>query len=182
MVNSLSSFISSSSRPTSSLFCLRRYILEGASCTYIMSGSSVSSSGRPIVGLFKTCAGSGWFVDADVNCNFANSSAISSGVGCIVRLVVNAVPAVSAGNTGGGAGGGAVGNPAIGSFGPKVCNVNCPVGVVANCACVGCESFPRKNADLLKKFRSKTVSPSVPVHGCRIPSELADTTCASQRR
>jgi len=25
----------------------------------------------------------------------------------------------------------------IGKFGPKVCNVNCPVGVVANCACVG---------------------------------------------
>jgi len=45
-----------------------------------------------------------------------------------------------------------------------------------------CSSFPRKNADLLKKFRSKTVSPSVPVHGCRIPSKLADTTCASQRR
>jgi len=44
------------------------------------------------------------------------------------------------------------------------------------------QSFPRKNADLLKKFRSKTESHSVPVHGCRISPDLADITCASQER
>ena len=50
---------------------------------------------------------------------------------------VNAAPAVPAGNNWGCGGGGAVGNPVIGKFGPNVCNVNCPVCVAANCACVG---------------------------------------------
>jgi len=66
-----------------------------------------------------------------------NCLAKSSGVGKGVATEVNAAPKFVTGNTGGGGGRGAVGNPAIGRFGPKVCNVNCPVGVAANCANVG---------------------------------------------
>jgi len=43
-------------------------------------------------------------------------------------------------------------------------------------------SFPRKNADRLKKIDTRARKPSDLEHGCRIPPELADITCASQGR
>ena len=43
-------------------------------------------------------------------------------------------------------------------------------------------SFPRKNADRLKKIGTRTRKLSDLEHGCRIPPELADITCASQGR
>ena len=54
---------------------------------------------------------------AAANCNFANSSANSSAVGCIVGLDVSAAPAVPAGNTGVCAGCGVVTNPGMFGFG-----------------------------------------------------------------
>ena len=41
-------------------------------------------------------------------------------------------------------------------------------------------SFPRKNAELKEKFCTRLIRDSV--HGCCIPTDLADTTCTSQER
>ena len=42
--------------------------------------------------------------------------------------------------------------------------------------------FPAQKCSSIKNVLHQTDSPSDSVHGCRIPPDLADTTCASQER